>query len=115
MDDSLKAYVAFDSERPENYQTIVFAENRGKAKAQAMHSDACEDAEYINISVRRDASCDKLYKGKREIDWYDDETRIELVKNHGWQCGETPSPIECEKCPAKQYCSNFEYEQEGDF
>ena len=53
---------------------------------------------------------DKLYKGAAEIDWYDAETRITLVRDFGWQCFE-PS-FECDTCPAKKYCRWFWEEQD---
>lgn len=106
MPNGVKAYRAYDEESCEPGCTIVFAEDRGKAKVAAMASDCCENAEYIDIRVRREPKADKLYKGAREIDWYDDETRLELVKNQGWKCLETS--WECKTCVAKEFCSQWE-------
>ena len=49
-----------------------------------------------------------LYKGKSEIDWYDDETRLLLVRDFGWACVE-PS-WECDGCKCRKYCSWHEEE-----
>lgn len=102
-----KAYRAF--EKDGDFATIVFAENATQAKLIAQATDCCEDAQYIDIRVNRMAGADGLYKGKPEIDWYDSETRIALVRDFGWACIETS--WECDNCPAKQYC--HWHEQEG--
>jgi len=97
----MKAYYA--REKDGDCATIVFAENATAAKQVAMSCDCCEDARYIDIRVHRMPAADKLYKGRSEVDWYDDETRVQLVRDFGWQCLE-PS-WECDNCPAKPYCS----------
>lgn len=102
-----KAYYAH--EKDGDCATIVFADTPSQAKRIAQTCDCCEDAEYIDLRVRRMPEADKLYKGAPEIDWYDDETRITLVRDFGWQCFE-PS-YECDTCLTKQYCSWFEEEQ----
>ena len=98
----MKAFMAWDKEEIENVGTIIFAENAREAKRIAMATDVCEDAEFINIRVKRLKEADPLYKGKSEIDWYDEETRLALVRDLGWKCFE-PS-WECENCVAKNYC-----------
>lgn len=99
----IKAYYA--REKDGDCATIVFAENTTQAKMIVKSCDCCEDAEYINIRVSRMPEADKLYKGLSEIDWYDDETRLALVRDFGWQCNE-PS-FECDICPAKTFCGWF--------
>lgn len=101
-----KAYYA--REKDSDCATIVFAENCTQAKTIALTCDCCEDARYIDIRVRRMPEADKLYKGFSEIDWYDAEIRVALVRDFGWQCFE-PS-WECDTCPAKPYC--FWHQQE---
>ena len=44
---------------------------------------------------------DKYYRGKKEMDWYDDADRIAMVKDGKFHCFED---AECPNCPAKQYC-----------
>lgn len=88
------------------YSTIVFAENRNKAKALALRTDCCEDEEYINIRVTRFPEADRLYKGHYEVDWYDAETRIALVKDFGWSCYDADYS-ECNACPARNYCDAY--------
>lgn len=104
----MKAYKAW-VEHGEG-STIVFAETRNKAKVIALSCDCCEDARYIDIQVRRVPEADKLYKGKSEIDWYDPETRVALVRDFGWSCYD-PS-WECDDCPAKPYCHWHEQEED---
>lgn len=90
--------------------TVVFAKSRNEAKVIAMGCDCCEDAQYIDISVKRMKDMDRLYKGKPEIDWYDPETRMALVRDHGWSCQE-PS-WECDVCVAKECCMWGEKDEE---
>ncbi len=92
--------------------TIVFAETRNKAKVIALSCDCCEDAEYIDVCVHRMKELDHLYKSRSEIDWWDPETRIILVRDFGWSCYEA-FISECEYCPAKQFCERFQ-ELEGE-
>lgn len=101
-----KAYRA--CEKDSDYATIVFAESATQAKTIALSCESCEDAQYIDIRVQRMPGADKLYKGFSEIDWYDSEIRIALVRDFGWACLE-PS-WECDTCPAKQYCRWHEME-----
>lgn len=96
----LKAYYA--REKDSDCATIVFAQNATEAKQIAKVCDCCEGARYIDIRVRRMPEADKLYKGFPEIEWYDAEIRVALVRDFGWQCFE-PS-WECDTCPAKPYC-----------
>jgi hypothetical protein len=103
-----KAYRAY--EKDGDCATIVFAESATKAKAAAQATDCCEDAQYIDIRVQRMPGADKLYKGYSEIDWYDKDTRISLVRDFGWSCLD-PS-WECDTCPAKPYCHRHEPEVE---
>ena len=99
----MKAYKVFDAKCDECGSTIVFAENIKEAKKIARSTEVCEDSEYIDIRVKRYKSADYIYKGKDEIDWYDDDTRLELVKEFGWSCLEECFR-ECEKCVAREYC-----------
>ena len=101
-----KAYKAY--EKDGEYSTIVFAENVAEAKLLALATDACSEARYIDIRVNRLPDADKLYEGLFEIDWYDSETRIALVRDFGWSCFE-PS-WECNNCLAKPYCKWHEEE-----
>lgn len=102
----MKAYLIHDKDFYNECSTIVFAENRNKAKVIAMGTDCCEDCEYIDIVAKRLPEADKLYKFKSEIDWWDVETRLFLVKELGWSCGDVS--LECGNCAAKEYCEMYE-------
>ncbi len=102
----MKAFRAWDEKGFEYCETIVFAENAREAKKIAMATNACGDAEFIDIRVKRLKEADALYKGKSEIDWYDDETRLALVRDFYWRCFDTS--WECENCVAKKYCAWWE-------
>lgn len=106
MAEPIKAYKV--NEKDEQYSTIVFAHSAGEAKAIAQRCDCCEDARWVDIRVRREPGADRLYKGHSEIDWYDTETRVTLVRDLGWSCLETS--WECDNCPAKPYCRWHEEE-----
>lgn len=102
----MKAWLVKD---PDEFRaTVVFAETRGRARALAMATDACEDVDFCDIYVRREPQADKLYKdGKKETDWYDDKDRIVLVKECGFRC-EYVELDECEVCPARKFCDAYE-------
>ena len=105
----MKAYSVRDKDS--FYSAVVFAESVGKAKAIAIHTDACEDSYYTDIRAIRIPALDKYYCGKTEMDWYDDNDRIALVKEVGFSCSpEYWEPEDCERCPAKQYCDYCEEE-----
>lgn len=92
-------------EKDEFRATVVFAETRGKARSIAMSTDACEDADFCDIEVRRQPQLDKYYKdGKQEMDWYNANDRIALVKEAGFCCSDNDTSGLCEECPAKKYC-----------
>lgn len=94
--------------------TVVFAESRGKAKSVAILTEACEDVDFLNLEVYRLPNMDKYYKpGKTEMDWNNPEERIALVKDAGFYC-EYIELTECERCPAKDYCSAYEDYKEGE-
>ena len=106
----MKAWQVREIDNP--YTTVVFAETRGKAKALALATDACEYAEFINIEVHRRTQLDKYYKvGKREMDWYDPKDRIALVKELGMSCEYME---DCEKCSAKKYCEQYQHYLESE-
>lgn len=90
--------------------TVVFAETRGKARALALHTDACEDADWLDIDVRRRPALDKYYvDGKKEMDWYNSKDRIALVKDGGFTCDpDYWEPEDCEICPAREYCDSYQ-------
>lgn len=94
-------------EKDEFSATVVFAETRGKAKSIAMCTNACEYADFCNIEVRRVPQIDKYYKdGKTEMDWFDDNDRLALVKECGFYCEYIEEDM-CKDCPAKNYCDVY--------
>lgn len=111
----MKAYLVRDEQSDFDYCTVVFAETRGKAKQEALCADACMDAEFTNISARRIPQLDRFYRGRTEMDWYNDKDRLAMVRYAGMRCSDevTTDEAECEECPAKDYCERYEYESEG--
>lgn len=99
------------------YSTIIFAETAGKARYIAMNSDTLgEDNTFTDIYVRRIPALDSFYKGKREMDWYDPDDRLAMVREAGYMCDEDGfDPDECKKCSAQGYCSRWEeYAEESE-
>ena len=110
----MKAWVVTDEDSYEGGSAVVFAETRGKAKILARSTSACEDAEFTRIRCRRMPDADKFYKGQQELDWYDEEARIFLVRDHGWECIDGRDSY-CDDCPAKQYCGAWEDVGDDDY
>lgn len=97
-------------EKDEFCATVVFAETRGKARVMAMHTETCEDADFIDIEVHRKPQMDKYYtEEKKEMDWFNSKDRIALVKDCGFRCCDDAFEIEdCKYCPAKEYCDYYQ-------
>ena len=104
----MKAWIVKDKD--EYAATIVFAETRGKARALARCTEACEDVDFVDIVVRRRPQLDKYYtKGKKEMDWYNSKDRIALVRDGGFVCDyEYWEREDCDTCPAKEYCDTYQ-------
>ena len=97
----------FVREKGEYCATIVFAETRGKAKSMALTTDCCGDANFCDIEVRRVPQADKYYKdGKTEMDWFDPNDRIALVRDCDFSC-EYAEIGKSESCAAKDYCNVY--------
>lgn len=111
----MKAYLVRDEKSEYDYCTVVFAETAGKARQTALGTDACEYAEFKDISARRAPELDEFYRGRAEMDWYNDKDRTAMVRYAGMRCSDEfmPNICECENCPAKDYCERYEYESEG--
>ena len=101
----MKAWIV--KEKDEFLATVVFAETRGKARAIARYTNACEDCDFCDIEVHRVPNMDKYYKdGKMELDWEIPQDRIALVKECGFGCETIEFDI-CEDCPAKEFCDLY--------
>lgn len=86
---------------------VVFAETRGKARALARLTSACEDSDWCDIEVNRLPKIDKYYKeGKTEMDWDNPKDRFILVKECSFRC-ERVEYAECEECSAKEFCDLY--------
>ncbi|MCM1296371.1 MAG: hypothetical protein NC311_12600 [Muribaculaceae bacterium] len=102
----MKAYEARDGKGYHFGTTVIFASSAREAKALALQSKVLEDVDFLDIRVCRLRAADKLYKGEREIDWNDDETRLVLVRDFGWQCEEQTE--NCLDCVAREWCAEWE-------
>lgn len=106
----MKAYKVYDRIGYSCYSVVVFAESPGKAKVIALGTDEfpSSDWDFTDLSARRIPELDKYYRGNSEMDWYNDDDRIALITEAGYQCDEDSfDPEECEKCIGKDYCSRY--------
>lgn len=90
---------------------IVFAENGNKARSYALtYADCFEDNDYCELCAYRIPTIDKYYqKGKKAMDWQNQDDRLAIVKELGIGCDdETYDITECQKCKAKNYCDTYE-------
>lgn len=107
----MKAWKVYDETAYEAGSTVVFAETRGKAHALALNTDWGEGAEWNDVRVTRLPAMDCMYKpGKVEMDWYNAEDRIALVKDGGWSCIDEwlDRESDCPYCPARAYCGDYQ-------
>ena len=103
----MKAWRAEDKYNSEGYSTVVFAETASKAKAIALYTDACEDANFTDIRVTRIKDLDGAYRGLSELDWEHPDDRIAMVK-HGWHCLYPNEDEKCTLCPASAFCDSYQ-------
>ena len=81
----MKAWIV--NKKHEVQSAVVFAETRGKAKSSALNTSCCEDVNFCDIEVSRAPQMDKYYtEGTIEMDWFDSQDRITLVKECGFFC-----------------------------
>ena len=108
----MKAWIGMDRNGDEGLAIVVFAETAGQAKAYtAMHENFC-DYGFTNIRVNRCKGLDQFYKGKKEMDWHDEEDRVAMVRYAGFSCTYELSMDECRclvppPCPARLWCDRF--------
>ena len=96
------------SHKDDYFSIVVFAETRGKAKYLAQKTEAYESCEFIDLEVRRLRGADCLYKdGRTEVDWYNDNDRLVLVRDCNFRCDEVESEYECKQCPAIEHCDAY--------
>ena len=106
----MKAWYAYEPNIWE-YPVIVFAQTPGRARAIALSTDVLYGADFTRIRLRRMPDFNCLGDNEGELDWYDPQTRIALVRDHGWDCYEQ-TVGECANCPAKEWCE-YRVDEEG--
>lgn len=106
---AIKAYSASDRKGDTGYSIVVFAETAGKAKAYATQSEKFDEYDFTDIRVNRKKELDRFYKGKREMDWMDDEDRVAMVRYANYECSYEVCHPECEngECPAQEWCDRY--------
>ena len=105
----MKAYKCW--EEVEDCATIIFAETAGKARYIAIYSgDIGDDLTFKDVRVRRVPQLDKYYRGLREMDWYDDNDRVAMVREGAFDgcCEDYLEYEDCNKCSARKWCATYE-------
>jgi len=104
----MKAWLV--KERDAFYAAVVFAETRGKARALAQTTDACEDVPFCDIEVRRMPDADKCYReGKSKMDWQNPDDRLVLVRDCGFVCDyDAFFSGDCATCSGREVCDQRE-------
>ena len=97
---------AWTASNEEGYGIVVFAETKGKAKAYLMNQDFFDGYDFTEIKVYRAKQFDAAYRGYTKMDWLDATDRIAMVKD-GWYCIDV-NRDDCEECPAKEYCGEYQ-------
>lgn len=110
----MKAYSVSDRDGSEGGSIIVFAETAGKAKAYAVRQDDFCDYGFTGLRAIRRPMLDKYHKGRTEMDWFDPNDRIAMVRYANYECsGEVSfADCDCENCPAKKWCRRYEREMD---
>lgn len=102
----MKAWIC-DTDYSEG-SSIVFANTRNEAKKLARFTQACEDADWIDIRCVRCKEIDDMEDCEPKDDpWLNDDIRLILVKERDWACVD-PIDDDCDNCCAKQYCHYFD-------
>lgn len=99
----MKAWAVTDRNGDEGVTIVVFAETRGKALSYAVQDDSFCDYGYTELRALRCKSLDAYYKGRKKMDWFDDQDRI-LMAKAGFSCGPNFDCIEGKDCPAYEWC-----------
>ena len=112
----MKAYTASDRNGDEGITLVIFAESAGKAKAYAAQDDRFCDYGFTGIRVNRCKSLDQFYKGRPEMDWFDMDDRIAMVRYADFRCSTELSDYEChcEICTARKWCGRYDLMMEGE-
>lgn len=108
----MKAWTASDRNGDAGFTMVVFAETAGKAKAYAAGTDDFCDYGFTGIRVNRARALDQYYLGEPEMDWYNMDDRIAMVKNANFECSYEIDNPRCEECGATEWCGRYEREHE---
>lgn len=104
----MKAYMATVKDLESEYGTLVaFARTPGKAIGIALASGQFDGWRWTDLRIHRCKELDDSYRGKDQMDWYNDQDRIDMVSKAGFFCTEVRIS-ECEKCAAKDFCDWYQ-------
>lgn len=107
----MKAWFVSDKYGDSGHTICTFSETRGKAIEYARRTEEFFDYEFTEMRALRAKQFDKYYKnGKYEMDWFDDDDRIALVKEGGFSCSYEFDLIDniCSMCPAAEWCDRWQ-------
>ena len=112
----MKAYVISDRNGDSGYAMVVFAETRGKALAYAVNEDEWCDWGFTGLRATRAPELDSYYHGNTEMDWYDDDDRMAMVRYAGFHCSYEYEPVDdCKTCPAYEWCLRGKGAEEDEY
>lgn len=108
----MKAWDVSDYGGYSEHSAVIFAETRGKAIRYALdYCDGTFDSfQWTEMRAVRVPALDEFYRGKPEMDWFDMDDRVTMVRYAGFSCSEeTENTIdECKQCPAHFWCDRFD-------
>lgn len=104
----MKAYAVTDRNGDEGYTLVVFAKTSGKAKAYAAGTDDFCDYGFTGIRAHRVPQLDQFYRGKSEMDWFNMDDRVAMVRYANFECSREFDDCGCETCDARPWCGRYE-------
>lgn len=113
----MKAYIISDRNGDSGVFMVVFAETRGKALGYAVHIDEWCDWGFTGLRATRCGALDQYYRGEPEMDWYNDDDRVAMVRYGGFHCSYEYDTVEddCKSCPAYEWCERGEEAEEDEY
>ena len=95
---------------------VVFAETRGKALAYGAKHPDLRDYGFTGLKAIRCKALDPFYKGYAEMDWFNDEDRVAMVRYANFMCpdGFSRKVLGCDECAAYEWCAKGKASEESD-
>ena len=108
----MKAFCVTEKSGACDSALIVFAETRGQAIRYALDYTGVFDwSRWVDMRANRVPKLDAFYKGKPEMDWYDEKERTAMVRYAGMRCSDEVDVTldKCRACAAHEWCARYEW------